>query len=251
MRLRTEFWKTIRFATAFVTIVSLVLTYKYLTQNPWTVLHEKIQVGLDQREYRLTIPKARGKELSPVVIVLHGALDTVEETAIHSGLDVLSAEGCLVAYLQGLHMNWPPFIPASNPNLAQPDIEFFHSVCNHLVQEEKADPDRIYLVGVSQGGGMANLLVANCSELIAAAVCNCGWLPKPLDEAPLSTEYPCPMLFISGAEDAQVPPEMVRSAMRAFEDAGHPCTFLSLPGKGHGWNNTAVPIWAFLQDKSK
>ena len=162
--------------------------------------------------------------------------------------------GCLPGHpchLEGRSQSWPPFIPEDNPDFAQLDIDFFQQICDFAVEHHSADVNRIYLVGVSQGGGMANLLTAECSDRIAATVCNCGWLPDPLGASTLETPNKCPMLFIVGAEDKQVPPNTVRKAHDAFQQSGHPCEWQVLPRKGHGWNDVNELVWKFLRDQRR
>ncbi len=218
------------------------------------VQHRHLDVGDASREYRLVIPHSlRGKSNLPVVIALHGALDTIDEMAEYTQLDRLAAEkSFLLVYLQGRHLNWPPSIPEENPDIAVPDLLFFDSVCDELVETLGANRNRIYVVGVSQGGAMCNLLVTQRSERIAAAVCNCGWMPKPLDEQPVQTSHKCPMLFLVGSRDTQVPPATVQAASDVFERGQHPVTFRIIEGAPHGWNyrfGVNKIIWDFLSDK--
>ena len=220
------------------------------------IQHRTIEIGGVSREYRLVIPySARGKQNLPLLIALHGALDTTDEMAQYTQLDVLAAqEGCLLVYLQGRLLNWPPFIPEVNPDIAVPDLEFFDEICDQMVDRYHVDSDRIHLAGVSQGGGMCNLIVSQRSERLASAVCNCGWMPKPLDVSPLTTANKCPMLFIVGSQDTQVPPDVVRTAARIFETGGHPIEFRLLNGAGHGWNNSFGVnriLWNFIKNKRR
>lgn len=214
--------------------------------------HRRILVAGTERHYRLASPlrPASNDDLRPLVVALHGALDTTDQMAKSTGLDNLARDNdCVVVYLEGRHLNWPPFIPIENPELMDADLAFFLKVVSLAVDEWNVDQERVYVVGVSQGGAMTNLLVAKCSDRVAAAVCNCGWLPKPLGEQPLDTKNCCPMLFLSGTGDRQVPTEMVEEAMGAFQAAGHPCQLELIPNAGHGWNDASDSVWAFLEDK--
>ena len=189
-----------------------------------------------------------------MVIALHGALDTTDEMAEYTQLDSIAArEGFLLVYLQGRLLNWPPSIPDENPDVAVPDLEFFDAICDYFIDTYQIDANRVYLTGVSQGGGMCNLVVALRSERIAAAVCNCGWMPKPLDVNVLKTVNKCPILFIAGSQDKQVPFEVVLAASQCFEKEGHPVDFMKHPG-GHGWNHELgvnETLWKFLKDKRR
>ena len=229
---------------------------------PVTVFHETISIDDLDREYRLVVPnELLGPESEtnqspvPVVVALHGALDTTDEMAKYTGLDHLCAEKkFLLVYLQGRILNWQPAIPAENPDVMEPDLKFFEMVCDRMESKWRGDPNRIFVVGVSQGGSMVNVLAAKRSNRIAAAVCNCGWLPKPLGQTPLETDYKCPMLFISGTNDQQVSPKAVRFAHDAFEKDGHPVTFHSIEGAGHGWGKSHGVnelVWSFLSPQSQ
>ncbi|WP_428307068.1 alpha/beta hydrolase family esterase [Lacipirellula sp.] len=241
-----------------------------------TVVHGSMIVDGEQRDYRLVLPRqiqdrrAHPKRTEhvdkraegfipsvlpehdvPVIFALHGAIDTVDEMAGYTELDRLAIEkGFLLVYLQGRMLNWPPFIPPENPGIYEPDVKFFNEMCDFVVREHGVDPQRIYLLGVSQGGAAANALTAMCSERIAATVVGCGWLPEPLGETPLQTVHKCPVLFLVGDRDRQVPPEYVRKGYDAFERAGHPVEFRMVEGFGHGWpRRENERVWEFLQGK--
>lgn len=216
------------------------------------VTAETMEVDGEIRQYRQAVPvRVQGAGKIPLVVALHGAMDSVDQMAHSTELDYLAAEhGFLLVYLQGRMNNWPPFIPEENPDVALPDLKFFDAVVDRFVEDLNANPHRVYVVGVSQGGAMCNLIVALRSEKIAAGVCNCGWLPKPLDECPLPTIHKSPMLFIVGSKDQQVSSEVVKRAEQAFAQSGHPTQFLSLPGAGHGWNKDRGVnsiVWDFLK----
>jgi polyhydroxybutyrate depolymerase len=217
--------------------------------TPSTIVLGTLIVNGQPREYRMVVPRAiQGTRGVPVVIALHGALDTMEDMAEHTGLDELAVEkGFLLVYLQGRLLNWPPSISPENPEVMEPDFEFFRAMCDRLVSEHHADPRRIYLVGVSQGGAMANAVTAKCSERIAATVAACGWMPEPFDVEPLETPNKCPMLFLVGSRDRQVPVEFVQVGHDAFERAGHPVELRVIEGFGHGWPRAENErVWEFL-----
>jgi poly(3-hydroxybutyrate) depolymerase len=186
----------------------------------------------------------------PVIFALHGALDTTDEMADHTGLDQFAQQHqVLVVYLQGRFRNWPPSIPEDNPDLLEPDFEFVDFMCEFSQRDHQADADRTYIVGVSQGGAMTNAMVVGRSERFAAAVSVCGWLPEPLGETPLETKYKCPMLIVVGTADRQVAPENGRAAHDVFQSAGHPVEWHEIEGFGHGWPKSeefASLMWDFL-----
>jgi poly(3-hydroxybutyrate) depolymerase len=235
-------------------LVLIGLWWIYVSREPRIQIEQRhIQVAELDRTYRLVKPLdvPSGKKL-PLMIALPGALDTAEQMASYTQLDRVAArQQFVLAYLEGRNYNWPPSIPEENPDVYQPDIAMFDAVCDQLIKEV-ADPQRVYLVGVSQGGCMANVLAMKQSGRLAAAVINCGWVPKPLELVPPMTEHKMPMLFIGGSEDKQVDPEIVRIGAEIFKMAGHPVRFEVIRGAGHGWNaNYGVNdmVWGFLHDK--
>lgn len=234
--------------------IYLALYWRPTWPLPVTITHAALEVDGARREYRLAIPHStQGKTNLPVVFALHGALDTVDEMATYTDLDRLAADkGFLLVYLQGRLLNWPPCIPEENPTYIDADLHFFEAAIDEMVRNHHADRKRVYVLGVSQGGAMANLITAKRSELIAATVCSCGWMPRPLDEQALDTKNKCPILFVVGSEDTQVPPAMVQKACDAFKKDGHPTEFRIIPGLGHGWPRDpkiTAEIWAFLTVK--
>lgn len=255
-RLRRGTWFWVALACVIVIPFALWSARDWYSPGDVTVYQRSIAINGLNREYRLVIPDSiRSASLPPVVFALHGALDTTEQMAAYSDLDRLAAEhGFLLVYLQGRHLSWPPMIPPENPDAITPDIRFFEALCDEMVETYHADPERVYVVGVSQGGAMANLLTVKCSQRIAATVCVCGWLPDPLGSEPLGTHNKCPVLFVVGSEDTQVSPETVRSVQAVFAENGHPVEFRLVEGAGHGWPQATginEEIWKFLSARQQ
>lgn len=235
--------------------IALIPTTQFFGSRRQQVLSEVMMVDGLKRKYRLVMPaKPADPAAIGVVFALHGAWGSPAQMARSTDLDSLAAEhGVMVVYLEGRHQNWPPLIPPENPDFVVPDIRFFEMLCDHLVQAHAADPARFYLVGVSQGGSMVNLLASRCSDRLAAAVCHSGWLPSPLGETPLDTGNKCPMLFVIGSDDTQVSPEQVKEARDVFAAAGHPTEFHVLQGYAHGWSAESgvnQVVWDFLSQHS-
>lgn len=186
----------------------------------------------------------------PIVVALHGALDTTDQMATYTGLDRLVEEqDVILVYLQGQLLNWVPYLTEGNSERVENDLLFFDQVCDLLAEQYHGDLRRVYVVGVSQGGCMCNLMVARRSEQIAAAVSSCGWMPKPLDSQLLDTKRKTPILFLVGEHDRQVPPSTVRQAQQVFDEANHPTQFRLIPNQGHGWPRDwqeTEKAWRFL-----
>ena len=217
-----------------------------------TILREQILVvDGSQRTYRLVIPDSLDAALpSPLIVALPGAGDSPEEMAQYTHLDSLAVKhGFCLVYLEGRHRNWPPSIPEEDPDYIIPDLAYFDAICHELIGQYDLDSGRIYVVGISQGGAFVNLLVAKRSSNIAAALCHSGWLPKPLPDDGIHAARKSPILFVVGAEDRQVPPNLVEIATECFRREGHPVEFWKIPGLGHGWCQASdfnERVWRYL-----
>lgn len=218
-----------------------------------TVLPEEtIRVQGVPRHYRLVIPHSPdARTPAPVLFAFHGAGDTPEQMARYTQLDQLAAsKGLYLVYPQGLHLSWPPFIPADNPEYVERDLAFFDTLCRDLNARYPVDEKRVYVAGMSQGAAFVSLLVAKRSDKLAAAVSHSGWLADPLSEEGIHAQRKCPVMFIAGSEDRQISPDAVKEAYTCFGREGHPVEFCLIEGLGHRWaleHDVNERMWRFLQ----
>ncbi len=132
--------------------------------------------------------------------------------------------------------------------------------------EHGADPDRVYLTGISMGGyGSFELALAQ-PERFAALVSVCGGLRPPPERPHLVvTSIPAtepdpyayaaarlamlPIWLFHGEKDDIVPPSESRLLAASFEKAGAPVRYTEYPGVNHGsWDRAyAEPgLWEWL-----
>jgi polyhydroxybutyrate depolymerase len=94
---------------------------------------------------------------APLVIVMHGAYGSGEQTRAATGWDALAdREGFVVAYPNGAWRTWNAGRccgPAHVHNVD--DVEFLHMLVDEMVQQEGIDRHRVYAVGLSNGAMMA------------------------------------------------------------------------------------------------
>lgn len=125
------------------------------------VLHEDVVANGD-RVFDLYEPTPGGDH-RPAVIVFHGMPSNPTSVRNRSQLDVLAdREGFVVAYGRGEDERWQADVESA-------DVDYVRNVVSSLVGEWDADPDRIYVAGMSNGGDMAITAVLSLPELIAAA----------------------------------------------------------------------------------
>jgi polyhydroxybutyrate depolymerase len=126
----------------------------------------------DDRErcYHLYVPPGYDpSEPAPVVVSMHGFLSNPNSQAAISGWHRLAdREGFLVVYPQGT--SFPKRWNAGVTWGAAPvdDVQFFRRMLDDLSTVAAVDRSRVYVNGLSNGGGMAVRIACEASEQVAA-----------------------------------------------------------------------------------
>ena len=153
------------------------------------------------RQVRLHVPPGAYKP-RPLVLALHGAGQTGADMARDTGFSRLAdREHFLVAYPSATGPN--AFWNMSGTVAGAPnDVEALERSLADLEQAACVDASRVFVTGVSNGGGMAARLGCELSERLAgvAAVAG-GYRALP----PCKPERPLPVLEIHGTGDQVVP----------------------------------------------
>jgi predicted peptidase len=125
------------------------------------------------------------------------------------------------AFPEGPHANYDPFsepqrLPAGWDRI---DTELIAMV-DHVLDNFRADPSRVYLTGLSMGGFGAFHMAARFPDRWAAmaAVVATG---KP-ETAGALADARLPIWMFGGGKDTVVKPHWLYTMARALEDAGHP-----------------------------
>jgi polyhydroxybutyrate depolymerase len=164
-----------------------------------------------ERSYRLHKPPSTGPaRLTPLVIVLHGAMGNAARVELRYHWDPLAdREGFFVVYPQGLFDHWNPTRDAR----AADDVPFLSELIDHLAQSLPIDPARVYVAGMSNGGAMTYRLGCELAGRIAAMAAV---------EAPY---FGCPparavsLVTVHGLADHQVPIDSAQRAVAAWREA--------------------------------
>jgi polyhydroxybutyrate depolymerase len=166
-----------------------------------------IEVGGVERSYLLWRPAVEGSEPAPMVLVLHGGGGTAEQMRRVGFEEVATEHGFVLAYPQGIGNGWTDgrdgeTIIARTGNAD--DVSYFRELIDHLIGERIADPDRIYVTGMSNGGIMALTLACRLSGRIAAVAAVAAGLPANAVDA-CRPERPVATMIVAGTEDRVVP----------------------------------------------
>jgi polyhydroxybutyrate depolymerase len=246
-----------------------------------------IEVGGERRGYVLHLPPGAGDANPvPLVISLHGGGPWGAAQRDISGWNPLAdREGFIVAYPSGAGRASPRAWHASpGPGLLR-DVEFLTRLIDTLVARYGADPRRVYVNGLSNGGGMAFALSCAAPHRIAAV----GMVAPAhtFDWARCGDAPPVPAILVHGTADPVTPyrggatwvsprpfpdipawiarwaerdgcgptphdsalsPTVVR---RSFDGcaAGADVVLYTVQGDGHVWpGGGAVPVWLSGRD---
>lgn len=139
---------------------------------------------------------------APLVLGLPGAGQTARDFATYTGYSRMAdRRGFSVAYPTATGSR--PFWNISGTQAGKPDdVAYLRRVISAAVRAACADPARVGVTGVSNGGGMTARLACDAADLIAAAAPVAGGYKSLPGCRPAR---PVPMLEIHGAADRIVP----------------------------------------------
>lgn len=165
-----------------------------------------------RRTYRLYRPASHPSDrAAPLVVALHGGTGWGAQFAANSGFDeVAEAHGVVVAYPDGVGIGpdegtlrtWNAGYccgPAANTNVD--DVTFVRQLIDDISSQVSIDPDRVYVLGHSNGGMLAYRLACELSDRIAAIALQAG----SLGVEDCSPTAPVSVLHLHGTDDENHP----------------------------------------------
>lgn len=169
--------------------------------------NERLMSSGRKRSYLLYVPETYNPAApTPLVISLHGFAEwPAHQMQISRWNDLAKQHGFIVVYPCGseIPLRWRIYgLSGSNTELME-DVTFISDLINKLEVEYNLDPTRIYVNGLSNGGGMSVVLACKLSERIAAFGSVSGAYPFSLSECQPSR--PVPAILFHGTGDPIVP----------------------------------------------
>jgi polyhydroxybutyrate depolymerase len=159
-----------------------------------------------ERSYLLYIPRQYDPtQFTPVVISLHGFGSNALQQAVYTQWNgVADRVGFVAVYPQGL--GDPPIWNAGvlwyNPKKLGDDVQFMRDLLSNLSKSVCVDPARIYVNGMSNGGGMTNRIACEMADQVAAVGMVSGaYSPVPGGCHPAR---PIPVIAFHGTADSVV-----------------------------------------------
>jgi polyhydroxybutyrate depolymerase len=145
----------------------------------------------------------------PLVFALHGAGGADAQSMSRStGFNAIAdREGFILVYPQGINGNWNDgrgkvFNRRKDISKVD-DVGFVSRMLDQFVASGQADPRRIYITGVSNGGMMTHRLGIELSEKLAAIAPVIANIPTKI--ATRRPAQPLSVLVMNGTEDSIIP----------------------------------------------
>jgi polyhydroxybutyrate depolymerase len=153
------------------------------------------------RFYRLYVPTTPGSP-APVVVVLHGGLQTPEGIAEMTGFDAKAeSKGFLAVYPAGIGRTFNAGECCGTAQaLGVDDIGFVGDLVEHLDETYEVDRARVYATGISNGGLLGYRLACERPDMFAGVAPVAATLIGSCDPA-----TPVSILHIHGLLDKNVP----------------------------------------------
>jgi polyhydroxybutyrate depolymerase len=170
----------------------------------------QIKVGGTERRFFAVLPDGAAKRRLPTVVVLHGALMDGRWMQKTLGMDAIARRnGVLAVYPDALNRVWNDGRKIQrrfwqSGQKSADDVAFLAQLTRRLVEDGLADPRRIYLLGVSNGGMMAFRMACTSPRTFAAVSAVIANMPVDV-AATCRPDSGVPMLVINATDDPLIP----------------------------------------------
>ena len=166
-------------------------------RNAQHITKHSVEADGLSRSYALSVPDDTSAPM-PLIIALHGRGDAGVNFLVSTGLDAAPA---FVAAPTGVQGAWAG-APYAETTYGQ-DSTAIMVIIEDVQRAHAIDPGRIYLVGFSNGGGLATQVAADHPERFAAVATVAAAVRT--DPIQLATGAPIDYLNIHGTSDIKVP----------------------------------------------
>lgn len=176
-----------------------------------------LPAGGVERSYLVYRPASLSRAAKvPLVIMLHGGFGSGSQAEKSYGWDgAADRGGFVVAYPDGYHRSWNAggVCCGAAAHEAVDDVGFLDALITKLVVDEKIDPRRIFMTGMSNGAAMTYAYACHGKVALAAIGPVAGSFSAPCPRA-----LSIPVMAVHGLEDKSVPFAGGHSEHRAASD---------------------------------
>lgn len=166
--------------------------------------------GFTTQKYRMYTPPGSEDKTLPLVLFNHGFGESYREVASGRNNEgqTLVAQEAAVTWVTNAPEDTYVLVPQRGtgtfaPGYSRPGVIAF---INDLIANGKVDPDRVYIVGLSQGAGETHTFLREYPDMFAAAIPICPLGGSGVTVAQLEIFKHVPIWYVHGATDTIVPP---------------------------------------------
>lgn len=225
---------------------------------PTGFLDRTVSVLGQTYRYQVFVPSSyNASQRWPVILFLHGGgergADGLRQTHVGLGPAIrkdVARFPAIVVFPQAPSESLWAGVPARAAMAA----------LDQTTREFTTDPDRVYLTGISMGGGGVWYLAYRNPSRFAALLPICSFVTpfrdfgQPFTPALARQLRRIPSWIVHGEVDDVVPVQQSRQATAAFKAAGAPVRYLELPGTDHNswdaaYGSPTLMDWLFAQKR--
>ncbi|MBV8390253.1 MAG: dienelactone hydrolase family protein [Mucilaginibacter sp.] len=164
--------------------------------------NESIIVDHMRREFVTYLPNGLADN-APVIISLHGRLGTAARQMIFADFRLLAdRDKFIIVCPQGIERSWNDGRGTPANSRGVNDVKFIDELITYIISTYHADPARVYVTGMSNGGFMTSRLACELNKRIAAVAVVAASMDQ--DEGYKPTQS-IPVMYIQGTKDPLVP----------------------------------------------
>lgn len=216
------------------------------TGKPGVFPAEKLTVNGTDRVFRLIVPESMDlTQPAPCVIAFHGmGIDSKDLMPRYTKLDELAREKkFILVFPEAVGRSW-----GLAPAKVQADLACFDALLAEIQSRYQIDSQRIFIIGMSNGGYFAHLVGKERSKTIAAVCSHSG--PLGLQTlGGIKAERKFPVLIIHGEQDRLLSVVFARENRDKYTREKHEVKYVEVPRLGHFWAhqvNINETIWEFF-----
>lgn len=184
-------------------------------------------VTTEKLDYYLYYPEdyeTSPEKVFPILLFLHGGGES------GGTLGVLKKNGPPKLIVQGKQFPFLILAPQNPHQRKWWNTRAVNQLLDSVVANNRVDKQRIYLTGLSRGGGAAWEMAVQYPEKFAALAVVCGMSPLPYATW---IDKDMPIWVFHGEEDKSIPISESETMVKRLKGMGYDVQFTRYPGVGH------------------
>lgn len=164
--------------------------------------NQTLKLAMPDGPRRAILLQAERAGPNPTIIILHGATMSAQRMVRGSGFaEAAAVHGFTAVFPEGKQQLWNAH---AGSRTRADDIGFLNALARQLIDAKIADPARLYLAGVANGGMMAFATICHQDSLFAGVATIIAALPADLEQS-CRPPKPIAVIMMNGTADPIVP----------------------------------------------